>query len=161
MPWGDLVTSAFSVGVPDVTTYAAMPRSAIGGMRAAGRLRRLFGVRPVARVLDAIVAKTVTGPSAELIGTGRAWFWAQAARGDEYVTGTFGGPEGYLLTARAAVAAVQRVLAGTVRRTGVLTVSEAFGAEFAATIEGCAVRVHAGESALWPTVPEPASPAPA
>ncbi len=151
LPWGDLVTSWFTAGVEDVTTYGATSRAEIRVMRAAGRLRRLFGLWPVRRAVDAIVSRTVHGPSGDSLAGGRSWFLVQAERGDDVVTGTFGGPEGYVFTARSAVEAVRRVCAGAVERRGVLTPSEAFGADFAASIEGCAALVRAGAEPSWPS----------
>nr|MDT0666814.1 hypothetical protein [Micromonospora sp. DSM 115978] len=137
-----------------MTTYGARDRAEVRSMRLAGRLRGLVALPPVRRAVDALVARSVHGPSEEFRAVGRSWFFVQAERdGDDgaldVTTGTFGGPEAYLLTARLAVAAVVRVLDGTVSGCGVLTPSQAFGAGFVASIEGCAVVVRPGSEPVW------------
>jgi len=135
VPWGDVSTAYRSTGVPDIRVFAILPDRMVRLAPIAGAILKL----PLARALAAwMVDATVKGPGADELaqGYGRVWAEARNAEGAsstvELVT-----PNGYVLTARAAVAAVERLLAGRVEQgPGVHTPSRAFGADFALELAG-------------------------
>lgn len=130
IPWGDLVTAYHSTGVPNITTYMAMP-PAMARMNALLEplLARALEVPAVLRGAQKLMDRVATGPTEAQRETGRSHLWARAAnkRGDvkEAWLDTV---EGYRLTAEGGVLAVEKILGKGV--TGATTPSLAFGADF-------------------------------
>jgi short subunit dehydrogenase-like uncharacterized protein len=136
IPWGDVSMAWHSTGIPDIEVYMA----AHPGLRLFSRLSRwigpVLGSRPVQSLLRQQVGAGPRGPSEEDRRRGRAYVWGEVEdeegrrRVSRLVT-----PEPYMLTARAALAAVEGVLEGAAR-AGFQTPSRAFGADFVLRIEG-------------------------
>lgn len=126
--WGDLVTAYHSTGVPDITVYMRLPRSA------ASPLVRLLRFRPLREAARALIP--AGGPStSRRAGTGcEVWGQVTDATGNTR-TATLTGPNAYALTADASLRAVQRVVAGDVT-PGTHTPSTGLGAGFVRTLEG-------------------------
>lgn len=118
-PWGDLATAWRSTGVPDIRFRLALSPAA----------------------LRSLVRDDAPGPGAGVRATARCHFWGRATAADgRRVEATLETPEGYALTAAAAVESVRRVLAGR-RAPGTTTPSLAFGARFVTELPGCDLRV--------------------
>ena len=136
IPWGDLATAYRTTGIPDITTYMAMPRSQSRFLRVfGGGVRAALSLGPVRRFAQRVVEKTVAGPTEEMRRTGRSYVWARAedARGNAKEA-WLETSEGYRFTATGGVMAVERLLRDT--PTGALTPAIAFGADFVLEIEG-------------------------
>ena len=137
VPWGDISTAYRSTGIPNIVVYAALPRFAIYAMKL---LRPLFGLLKlgfVRRALGTMIEWTVRGPDAKALATGRTHVWGRVTNAaGESRTAAMSGPDGYRLSALAAVEAMQRVLRGDVE-PGVHTPSKAFGACFVETLPEC------------------------
>jgi short subunit dehydrogenase-like uncharacterized protein len=141
LPWGDVSTAFRSTGIPDITVYAALPGPARLAMRLAGAFAGLAARPSVQSLLKRQIERRVHGPTDEQRRTGRSQVWGEVTAGDgRRLQATLEAPEGYRFTALAAVEAVRRLLDGGVA-AGALTPSLAFGAGFAATIPGTALRV--------------------
>jgi short subunit dehydrogenase-like uncharacterized protein len=136
IPWGDLVTAFHSTGIPDITVYAAVPRTVA---RVAPMLRffaPLLRSPGVIRFLQGQAEKRAKGPSAEQRTTARMEIWGRVEQGDETaVEGHLEVPDGYELTVVGALASAERVLRGEVS-PGATTPSKAFGADFVTTLPG-------------------------
>src|SRR5262249_7157086 len=136
VPWGDLVTAYHSTGIPNITVYMAVPKSVARSASALRFMSPLLRFRPLVRFLKARVEQLALGPSEEHRKTARMSIWGRV----ETAAGVAADarldvPEGYELTALAAVAAAQRVLGGGVA-PGATTPSKAFGADFVTTLPG-------------------------
>lgn len=136
IPWGDVSTAWHSTGIPNIEVYMAMSR----GMRRALRMSRWFGwllsADPVRRAVVARVRARTTGPDRQSRARGESRFRGEVRDGQgRTATAILVGPEGYTLTARTAVAAARRVLAGSVP-SGFQTPSSAFGPDFIMEQEG-------------------------
>jgi short subunit dehydrogenase-like uncharacterized protein len=109
IPWGDVSTAWRSTGIPDIEVYTAVSRGQLLLMRAG---RRLLTSGPVQRFLRWRVRRGPAGPSAEERARGRSLLWGEVEddKGGRAVA-RLRGPEGYTLTAQAALACVGRVLA--------------------------------------------------
>jgi short subunit dehydrogenase-like uncharacterized protein len=127
IPWGDVSTAYHTTGIPNVTTYLAMPGAAARVARLADRLAPRIGDGRTGRVLDAAVDRFVEGPDEpERADT------AFHARGE--VRRIDGGravsrlrcPNTYTTTVDAALAVTERVLDGRVD-PGAWTPAGAFG----------------------------------
>jgi short subunit dehydrogenase-like uncharacterized protein len=136
VPWGDLVTAYCSTGIPNITTYIRYkPGSARLLRLVAPAAEVLLQVKAIRRLLQAIIDRTVRGPSAEARQTGKSYIWACADdRAGSSAEAWLETLEGYEFTRIAAVRCVEKVLAGDY--AGALTPSLAFGADFVLDIPG-------------------------
>jgi short subunit dehydrogenase-like uncharacterized protein len=113
IPWGDVSTAWRSTGIPDVEVYTAVSRGQLLLMKASRHLGGLLASGPVQRFLRWRVRKGPPGPSAEERAKGRSLLWGEAEDGKGgRAVARLRGPEGYTLTALAALACVGRVLDG-------------------------------------------------
>ncbi len=134
--WGDVSTAYRSTGIPNIRVYNGAPPAAIQRMKRMRPLLPVAGLKPVKRLLQWWIGRTVTGPDATARSRARAFLWGEARAEDgTTATATLETPEGYAFTAVAAIESVTRVLSGETR-AGCLTPSLAFGAGFAESIEG-------------------------
>ncbi len=136
LPWGDVATAWYSTGIPDIEVYTRTNARMRAGLKATRYLGWLLASGPVQRLLKGRVRRGAPGPND-----------AARARGVSRIAGEvtnpagvrararLTGPEGYTMTARTAVAALRRTLAGGAT-PGFRTPSLAFGADFVLTIDG-------------------------
>lgn len=130
IPWGDVSTAYYSTGIPDIAVYMAMTPSMHRALRLSRWLAPFLRFGPVRRRLVARAQARAPGPGLKSRERGECRLWGEvrdasgATAAARLVT-----PEGYTLTARTAVAAARRVLAGGIG-LGYLTPSLAFGADF-------------------------------
>jgi short subunit dehydrogenase-like uncharacterized protein len=135
IPWGDVSTAWHSTSIPDIEVYmAASPVFRFFSL-ASRWLGPLFTSGWMKGLLRQQALAGPRGPSAEQRGRGRAWVWGEAEDEEgRRVVSRLVTPEGYTLTARTAVAAVERILEGE-GAAGYQTPSSAFGADFILGIE--------------------------
>lgn len=136
IPWGDVATAYHSTGIPNIEVYLAAP----AGFRLAVRLSRyvapVLASRPVQRFLRARVRAGAPGPTDAERARGKSLLWGEATDGaGGRAVSRMRTPEGYTLTALAALAIVDKVLAGSAPR-GFQTPSRAYGPDFVLGIEG-------------------------
>lgn len=136
IPWGDLSTAFRTTGIPNIRTYLATSRRGLAQVRRLARFAWIAKLPGLTALLQRFVRSG--GPSPEQRSSGRVELWGRVARGSAERTRAMTTPEGYELTVRSALAAVERVLASPL--SGALTPSQAFGPEFVESIEG--VTVH-------------------
>ena len=130
IPWGDVATAWYSTGIPDIRVYTAMPPAAARRLRRLRLLLPLAGLKPVKRALQAWVARRVEGPDERTRESAHMEIWGEVRNAAGVtVSATAVTPEGYRFTARTAVEATLRTLAGAVA-PGAWTPSRAFGAGF-------------------------------
>jgi short subunit dehydrogenase-like uncharacterized protein len=135
--WGDVATAFHSTGVGNITVY--FRRS--GMLRSADIPGKLFG--PLLRSgigqtgLAAIVRRLPDGPSrAERMGH-RVTIWAQAIDGSgKSFKASLTTPDSYDLTANSALEIASRIRS-LPAALGLVTPSQAFGADFVLTLPGC------------------------
>ena len=136
IPWGDLATAYYSTGIPNIEVYMAAPR----GLRVAARMSRylgwLLGSAFVQRILKQRIRAGPPGPTDQERAGGKSFLWGEVvdAAGQKAVA-RIRGLEGYTMTIRTALAAVERVLAGEAA-PGFRTPSSVFGADFVLGVEG-------------------------
>lgn len=135
IPWGDLETAFQTTGIPNITSYLALPPLLTRLMAWMAPLgARVVKILPIRRLLQKLVDKTVEGPDAETRQSQRSYVWARAT--DE--TGReaqawLATVETYQFTVVAGVRAVEQLLAR--RPKGALTPALALGADFVLEIE--------------------------
>lgn len=130
IPWGDIATAWRSTAIPDITVFAATSARGVRLLRLTRLVGPLLATRPMQRLLKRSVRRRPAGPSAERRATASSQFWGEVTDGaGRSARARMSGPDGYTLTARTAVRAAERVLAGGVA-TGFQTPATAFGARF-------------------------------
>ncbi len=131
--WGDIATAFRTTGIPNIRTFTGTPARTVPQLRRLRPLLPLAGWKPVKRLLQLWVRRTVSGPDAAARGAGRTWIWGAVrnARG-ETATHFFSTAEGYALTAETAIEGALRVERGEVA-AGAWTPARAFGSQFIAT----------------------------
>lgn len=136
IPWGDVSTAFRTTGIPNIRVYSATSPRTIRRLRRWRSMLPLLGRAPFKRLLRWWVARRPPGPDAAVRERARTYLWGQATAADgRRVTTTLETPEGYTLTAHAAVECARRVLSGEIA-PGAWTPAAAFGAELIASIEG-------------------------
>ncbi|WP_329173372.1 MULTISPECIES: saccharopine dehydrogenase family protein [unclassified Streptomyces] len=134
VPWGDVSTAYHSTGIPDITTYMALPAPALA-------MTRMLRLGPLRGAVGGAVGRLVRGPGERALnGTGcEVWGRARDAAGNT-VSATLTGPNPYRLT----VDAVLRIV-GRLKELpdGFQTPSRALGADFAGTLDGVTVTMAA------------------
>ena len=136
IPEGSVVTSGYSTDVPNATAYLALPPIVQSVLRASRYVRGLLSWGPVKSLLKRLVELGPPGPTPDQRRQGRTVVWASARRPDgERAAARLHGPEAYTFTARAAVAALQRILDGTAP-PGYQTPATAFGTDFVLDVQG-------------------------
>ncbi len=136
IPWGDVSTAFYTTGIGSIRVYLGLPPAAARRLRRLVRLAPALRLTLVRRGLQWLVAQVVQGPDQQARATGRSYLWGEVRSGDgHWVQGRLVAPEGYALTATAAVACVRRVLAGNVP-AGAWTPARAFGPELVEQFPG-------------------------
>jgi short subunit dehydrogenase-like uncharacterized protein len=136
IPWGDVATAWYSTRIPNIEVYMAAP----AGLRLATRLSRHLGAvlasGPVQRYLKRRIRGRAPGPTDEERARGKILLWGEAVDGSgRRVVCRMQTPEGYTLTALAALNIVENVLAGSAP-PGFQTPSRAYGPDLVLGIEG-------------------------
>jgi short subunit dehydrogenase-like uncharacterized protein len=136
IPWGDVSTAWHSTGIPDVEVYMAMP-AALRRLLALSRLAApLLATGPVRRFAAARARGGAAGPDAAARAAGASLLWGEAVADDgRRAEARLRGPEGYTLTALAAVHLAAKVLDGAAP-AGFQTPSRAYGADVVLELPG-------------------------
>jgi short subunit dehydrogenase-like uncharacterized protein len=137
IPWGDLVTAHRTTGIPNITTYMALPQKMTSIMTSTWRLQDLaspitrvvLGAKPVKRLVMRAIERGVQGPSPEARERGRSFVWARASNPEgQAAEAWLETLEGYDFTAVAGMRIVELILAQ--KSAGALTPAVAFGPDF-------------------------------
>jgi len=136
IPWGDVATAWYSTGIPNIEVYTRTTVAMRFALKASRHLGRLLASGPVQRLLKGRIRSRAPGPdeSARARGSSRIRGEVVNAVGQR-ACARLTGPEGYTMTARTAVSALERVLADGAT-PGFRTPSLAFGPDFILSIDG-------------------------
>jgi short subunit dehydrogenase-like uncharacterized protein len=135
MSWGDIFTAYYSTGIPNIEDYLALPESTRRQLAMMGFLSPLFKLAAVRNFLKRAVVKP--GPTADERARTVTHVWGEVKdeQGRRAVSRLNGPEAGVIWTARSALAAVQKVLAGNFS-PGFQTPAQVYGADFALECEG-------------------------
>jgi short subunit dehydrogenase-like uncharacterized protein len=117
----------------------AAPRSMRAILKMARPLAPLLGTRSVQSILKRWIQSRPPGPGAAHRARARSRLWGEARDASQAVVSRLDTLEGYELTSRTALLAVQRVLAGGLA-TGFQTPGRAFGPDFILALESTSRR---------------------
>lgn len=137
IPWGDVSTAFHSTGIPDIEVYAAAPASAIAMARWGSWASAALRWGWLRDRLQARIDAAPPGPSDAARARGWARVWGEVRHPDGRVArARLRTPEGYTLTAIAAVEAARRAGDGALP-AGFQTPATAFGPDFILGVPGC------------------------
>jgi short subunit dehydrogenase-like uncharacterized protein len=136
IPWGDLSTAFYSTGIKNIEVYMAALLSTRLAARASQYLGRALGSSLVQGLLKRAIQARPPGPTDEERVCGKSFLWGEATDdAGNRVVSRLRGPEGYTLTVLAALAVVERVVAGKTL-PGFQTPSTVYGPDFVLGLEG-------------------------
>ena len=136
IPWGDVSTAFHSTGIPNIEVYTVVPPAALKTMKMTRYLGWLMATGFVQKYLQRNIPPG--GPSDSEREKGKTLMWGEAtdAEGNR-VESRQQGPEGYTLTAIAALNIAEKILAGNFK-PGFQTPALSYGADLILEIEGTA-----------------------
>lgn len=136
IPWGDVATAFYSTGIPNIEVFTVAPPSAVKMMKASRYIGWLLATKPFQ---DYLQKKIPTGgPSDEERAKGKTLMWGEASDlNGNRVESRQQGPEGYTLTAIAALNIAEKIMNGNFK-PGYQTPAKAYGADLVLEIDGTA-----------------------
>lgn len=137
IPWGDVYTAFVSTGIPNVEVYMALPPRTIAGLRRLRWFTPLLGLAPIQWLMKRRVEASVRGPSAQRRGDTQSYVYGEVRnpRGDVRAA-TLTTPNGYDLTADAALAITRHLATDKGPHAGYYTPSLLMGAQFVRSLPG-------------------------
>jgi short subunit dehydrogenase-like uncharacterized protein len=134
LTWGDVFTAYYSTGIPNIEDYAVLPSAVRRQLAALDYLRPLFRVAAVRNLLKRGVKDGSTAQARARTST-HVWGEVEDDQGRKAAARLHGPEAGVDWTARAALQAVKKVLAGDTS-PGFQTPASAYGADFVLECEG-------------------------
>lgn len=134
MPLGDVSTSHYTTGVPNVEVYVFAPPPARLALKAHRYVAPLLATDPVREGLKRLAQVLREGPSKRARERGTTYFWGEASNGDERIVSRLRMSDPYVVTGACALAVAERVLDGEVG-AGYRTPAGEFGPEFVLDID--------------------------
>lgn len=134
IPWGDVSTAYHSTGIPNIEVFTVVPPPSLKMMKMSRYLGWLLATSPVQKYLQSKIP--AGGPSDAEREKGKTLMWGKATDADgNSVESRQQGPEGYTLTAIAALNIAEKILAGNFT-PGYQTPAKAYGADLILEIDG-------------------------
>ncbi|RYC68594.1 MULTISPECIES: saccharopine dehydrogenase family protein [Spirosoma] len=136
IPWGDLSTAYRTTGIPTIETYMGTTTRQIRMARLGNYLGWLVRLPWVQSFLRRQIASRVTGPDETVRQRARTHVWGRARNAQgQTVEARQHGPEGYTLTAEAALTITRHVLNGN-WKAGYQTPAGLYGADLILELPG-------------------------
>lgn len=134
IPWGDVATAYYSTGIPNIEVFTIVPPSALKMMKLSRYLGWLLATGPFQRYLQGKIPPG--GPTDEERAKGKTLLWGEARDPDgNRVETRMQAPEGYTVTALAALNIAEKILAGNFT-PGYQTPAKAYGADLILELDG-------------------------
>ena len=134
IPWGDVSTAFYSTGIPNIEVFTVVPPKNLKMMKLSRYLGWLLATKPFQDYLQKQIP--AGGPSDAERAKGKSLLWGEATDlNGNRAESRLQGPEGYTLTALAALNIAQKILAGNLT-AGYQTPAKAYGADLVLEIEG-------------------------
>ncbi len=133
IPWGDVSTAYHSTGIPNIEVYTVVPPSALKMMKLSRYLGWLLATGPFQKYLQSKIPPG--GPNDEERAKGRTLLWGIASDDNgNSVESRMQTPEGYTVTAIAALNIAEKILSGNFQ-PGFQTPAKAYGADLVLEIQ--------------------------
>jgi short subunit dehydrogenase-like uncharacterized protein len=134
IPWGDIATAYHSTGIPNIEVYTVAPPSAFKMMKLSRYVGWLLATKPLQKILQSRIPGG--GPSDEERAKGKTLLWGEARDPEGHaVESRLQCPEGYTITAIAALNIAEKILSGNFSR-GFQTPAKAYGPDLVTEIDG-------------------------
>lgn len=134
IPWGDVSTAYHSTGIPNIEVYSVIPADGVRLMKISRYLGWLLAKNFVQRYLQHNIPPG--GPSDHERMRGKTLLWGEASdEAGNRVEARMQAPEGYTVTAIAALNIAEKILAGNFT-PGYQTPAKAYGADLILEIPG-------------------------
>lgn len=134
IPWGDVSTAYYSTGIPNIEVFTIVPPSNLKMLKMSRYLGWLLATHPFQNYLQSKIP--AGGPSDAERAKGRTLMWGEASDADgNRVEARQQGPEGYTLTAIAALNIAEKIMSGSYT-PGYQTPAKAYGAGLVMEIDG-------------------------
>ena len=134
IPWGDVATAYYSTGTPNIEVYTVVPPANLRLLKMSRYAGWLLATKPLQDYLQKQIPPG--GPSDEERAKGKTLLWGEAADlNGNRVEARMRTPEGYTVTALAALNIIQKILSGNFA-PGFQTPAMAYGADLILEIEG-------------------------
>jgi short subunit dehydrogenase-like uncharacterized protein len=128
LTWGDVFTAYYSTGIPNIEDYVVLPKAIRRQMAALDYVRPLFKLAAVRSLLKRGVKDGSTAQERARTST-HVWGEVEDEQGHKATTRLHGPEAGVVWTARVALQAVKKVMAGN-HPLGFQTPAQAYGADF-------------------------------
>jgi short subunit dehydrogenase-like uncharacterized protein len=136
IPWGDLSTAYHTTGIPNIETFMGASPMTIKLAKLSNYMNWLLSSTWFKQMLKAQINRTVTGAGAEARKAARSYVWGKAWNGKgEEVQALLTAPDGYTLTALAALTITKKVLDGS-WQPGFQTPAGLYGPNLVLELEG-------------------------
>ncbi|MBP6002298.1 MAG: saccharopine dehydrogenase NADP-binding domain-containing protein [Pyrinomonadaceae bacterium] len=136
IPWGDVSTAFYSTGIPNIEVFTVVPPDAVRLMKMSRYIGWLLATKTAQKYLQKNIPPG--GPSDAERAKGKTLLWGEASDlSGNRVESRLQGPEGYTVTAIAALNIAEKILAGNFI-PGYQTPAKAYGADLILEIEGTA-----------------------
>jgi len=134
IPWGDVATAYYSTGIPNIEVFTVMPKQNLKMLKLSRYIGWLLATKPVQDYLQKQIPPG--GPGDEERAKGKTLLWGEVSDlNGNRAESRMQGPEGYTITALAALNIAQKILDGNFT-TGFQTPAKAYGADLVLEIEG-------------------------
>ncbi len=134
--WGDVFTSFYTTGIPNIQVYTAMPEKTMNIMRKAGKWSWLIKTKLVQKMGRRIINKRIKGPGAEKRDSLMAHLYGKVWDDNgNVVEASLNTLESYKLTSITALICAEKILKGEAS-AGYNTPAGAFGSELIMEVEG-------------------------
>ncbi|MCH7661404.1 MAG: saccharopine dehydrogenase NADP-binding domain-containing protein [Euryarchaeota archaeon] len=134
MPLGEVSTSYYTTGVPNIEVYTFAPPPSRLALRAHRYVAPLLATTPVREGLKRLAQIAREGPSKRARERGSTYFWGEARADGERAVSRLRMSDPYVVTGACGLAVAERVLDGDVA-AGYQTPGRAFGPEFVLGID--------------------------
>lgn len=109
IPWGDVATAFYSTGISNIEVYTVIPSNSLRMLKLSRYLGWLLAAGPIQKILQNRIP--TGGPTDEERVSGKTLLWGEARDADgNRVETRIQGPEGYTLTALAALNITEKIL---------------------------------------------------
>lgn len=134
--WGDICTAFYSTGIPNIEVLTGSSEDQVKKMKWMNRLKPILSWRWVKNFLQKQIDKKPAGPSEERRKKGEMYLYGKISDGSSSKEMRINTPNGYTLTATAAVLIAKKIMEGDFK-AGYQTPSTAYGKDLIFEIEGC------------------------
>jgi len=134
IPWGDIATAYRSTEIPNIEVFTVVPGNNLRVLKASRFIGWLLAAKPVQDYLQKQIPPG--GPTDEQRAKGKMYLWGEASdRNGNRVESRMKTPEGYDVTAHAALNIVQKILDGNFQ-PGYQTPAKVYGPDLIMELQG-------------------------